>query len=52
MIRFHYWLPRAEIFQTKSHVDIFHQLYFIINNYQIVIAYLSDYRLFSNRIKK
>ena len=52
MIRFHCWLSRVEIFETKSHIDIFKQLFFFISNYQIVVTYLSDYTLLSDQFKK
>ena len=28
MIRFHHWLSRDELFETRSHIDTFHQLFF------------------------
>jgi hypothetical protein len=38
MIRFYHLISCVEIFKTKSHIDIFQQIFFSMINYQIIIT--------------
>jgi hypothetical protein len=41
-IRFHHCLGRDEIFEIRSHIVMFRELF--VSNYQIVVANLPDYK--------